>query len=655
MSNITKTNFLFLCAVLIFHTGKIGLFSQNVQELDRLAEEYYDKRDFSRAIETWMLILDQDPYNEKIQKKIERVYDEKYKRDVAFQKAKIFSRKAKKQLLINLNEKNLDEAIKNFQEGKRKAQEALAEFVTAYRIDPLDPELQVMKEEMRELDRDIKAAEAKIELDRKKREKYLALLECGREKMKQELFKESLECWDALLEIIPDDREGIEGKRKAELALTNRLRFEKVQNLLAQGKILFDEKKYFDARQIYKEVLGLDPRNDEAKEKIYEIDQKLEEARFAEQKRLQAEGFYTAGINYLNENKFDEAEEEFRNVLDLVKDYKDTKKRLAEIPILRKEYLNKLQREKIQKIERGIDAGMLAYAEGRYDAAIASFEEVLQLDPKNELAKKQLALAKDAKSIEEEEKVDENSPYFDLVNVLIVSGKQLYDQGNYSESRKKWEKILQLFPKNKTATTYMLKCLKENPVEFERFSKNIVEEGKELLKTKDFIRAKSKFEIVKSIYPNYPGIDNLLKNATVGEIAKPVQLERGVTQAELNAKYNLGLAYYKKGGEVNIKKALEEFRWVYARDPNNINALVNINKIESILRVSRGEGEAKGQVVLTEEQKKLVRQYYYKGISYYANNEFDKAIQEWRKVLAIDRNHENARNNIKKCLVLLRK
>jgi tetratricopeptide (TPR) repeat protein len=629
------------------------LFSQSAQELDRLAEEYYSKRDFTRAIETWMIILDQDPNNEKIQKKIERVYDEKYRRDVAFQKAKIFSRRAKKQLLVNMDEKNIDEAFRSFQEGKKKAQEALAEFVTAYRIDPLDPEMQVMKEEMRELDRDIKAAETKIELDRKKREKYLALLTCGRENMKEEKYKESLECWDELLAIIPDDREGLEGKRKAELAITNRLKFEKVQNLLGQGKILFDEKKFFDARQVYKEVLGLDPRNGEAKEKISEIDQKLEEARYAEQKRLQAEGFYSAGMNYLAEYKFDNAEEEFRNVLDLMKDYKDTKKRLAEIPALRKEYLNRKQREKIQKIERGIDAGMIAYAEGRYDAAISMFEEVLGLDPKNDLAKKQLILAKDAKGIEEEEKVDANSPYYDLVNVLIASGKQLYDKGDYKESRKKWEKILQLFPKNKTATTYMLKCLKDNPDEFERFSKSLVEEGKDLLKTKNFIRAKSKFELVKSIYPAYPGIDNLLRAAGTGEVVR--QIEKGASQEELNQKYNLGLAYYRKGGEGNIKKALDEFRWVYARDPNNVNALVNINKIESILRVSRGEGEAAAKVALSDEQKRLVRQYYYKGISYYSNNEFDKAIQEWRKVLAIDRNHENARNNIKKCLVLLRK
>ena len=600
-----------------------------------------------------MLILDQDPNNERIQKKIERVYEEKYQRDIAFQKAKINYRHAKKKLIVNVDEKNIDLAFENFQAGKNRADDALKNFVIAYRIDPKDPELQIMKEEMRELDRDIKNAEAKIDLDRKKREKYIGYMNCARERMGKELFDQSLECWDGVLSIIPDDRDALEGKRRAELAINNRLRFEKVQGLMLQGGQLLAENKFFDARQTFKQVLGLDPRNGDARDRIEEIDQKLEEARYAEQKKQQAEGFYISGVNYLNEYKFDAAEEEFRNILDLMRDYKDVKQRLAGLPGMRKDYLNRMQRERIQKIERGLETGMVAYAEGRFDGAISSFEEVLQLDGRNELAKKQLSLAKDAKSIEEEEKVDANSPYFDLVNVLISSGKSLYDKGKYPESRKKWEKILQLFPRNKIATSYMLRCMKDNPEEFLRFSRELVEEGKDMLRKKNIKRAKSKFELVKSIYPDYPGIDNLIQNATIEEVVRGV--DRAVTQAELNAKYNLGLNFYRKGGEDNIKNALNEFRWVYARDPGNTRALININKIESILRISKGDEGGAVRLELSEEQKARVRQYYYKGITYYSNNDFPKAIQEWRKVLAIDRNHERARNNIKKCLVLLRK
>jgi len=56
---------------------------------------------------------------------------------------------------------------------------------------------------------------------------------------------------------------------------------------------------------------------------------------------------------------------------------------------------------------------------------------------------------------------------------------------------------------------------------------------------------------------------------------------------------------------------------------------------------------------LTPEQEQLVRQYYYRGISYYTNNNFKKAITEWRKVLAIDPGNVKAKNNIRKTLVFL--
>ncbi len=536
--------------------------------------------------------------------------------------------------------------------GKNKAEEAIKNFVIAYRIDPKDPEMQIMKEEMRELDRDLKAAAAKIELDRRKREKYMAYISCGREKMQQQIFEGALDCWNSVLSIVEDDREALEGKRNSELAINNRLRFEKVQALMGEGEKLFIEKKLFDARTVYKQVLGLDPRNRDARDKVDEIDQRLEEVRFAEQKKQQAEGFYTSAINSLGEYKFERAEEDFKNILDLVKDYKDVKQRLASIPGLKKDYQERMQRERIQRVLRGLEGGMLAYAEGRYDLAISSFELVLQLDPKNELAQKQMLLAKDAKNSEEEEKVDRNSPYFDIVNVLATSGKNLYDAGNYAESRRKWEKILQLFPKNKIALSYNLRCMKENPEEFSRFSREIVEDGKELLKQKSYKSAMSKFEIVKSINPDYPGIDNLLGASKMEYV--PKGFERTVSEEELNRRYNLGLNFYRKGGEGNIKKALEEFRWVYGKDPGNTKSLININKIESILRISRGDGGVR-RVELSEEDKAKVRQYYFRGITYYSNNDFPRAIQEWRKVLAIDKDHERARNNIRKCLVLLRK
>ena len=57
--------------------------------------------------------------------------------------------------------------------------------------------------------------------------------------------------------------------------------------------------------------------------------------------------------------------------------------------------------------------------------------------------------------------------------------------------------------------------------------------------------------------------------------------------------------------------------------------------------------------MLTEKQRELVNKYYNNGIIYYTSNNFQKAMQEWRKVLAIDPGNIKARNNIRKVLAFM--
>ena len=230
------------------------------------------------------------------------------------------------------------------------------------------------REAMKELDKDVRLAEEKIALDLERRKKYRDFMNCAEERMDNENYSGSIECWEGVLAIVPLDKKALEGKRRAEMALNNRLKFEKISNLLKEGKSLFDLKKYFDSRGVYKQVLNLDPNNGDAKDQIREIDEKLNEARYAAQKRQQAEGFYVSGLKNLRENKFDLAEDEFRNVLDLMQgDYKDTRYRIDSITGLRKEYQEFLRRKRIKEVETEIDKGMIAYAEARYNDAISSF------------------------------------------------------------------------------------------------------------------------------------------------------------------------------------------------------------------------------------------------------------------------------------------
>jgi len=177
-------------------------------------------------------------------------------------------------------------------------------------------------------------------------------------------------------------------------------------------------------------------------------------------------------------------------------------------------------------------------------------------------------------------------------------------------------------------------------------------EGRGYMDKKDFRNALRIFNIIKSIDRNYPGLDNLIAQANAG--MKDAAAGGDLTpadRAELNRRYDIGMNLYQMGGKDNIEKALAQFRWVVQKDPTNVKAVVTVNKIESQLRIGGAEVD-RGQM-LTAKQRELVNKYYYNGINYYSNNNFQRAIEEWRKVLAIDPGNVKARNNIRKVLAFM--
>ncbi|MDH7553132.1 MAG: tetratricopeptide repeat protein [Spirochaetota bacterium] len=613
--------------------------SQNpntIAEINKRAQEYYDKKELSKAIIEWLKILEIDPNNEEVQRKIELVYEEKHKKDISLQRAKLYYR---------LSRKVLPDNVEN---AKNNSKIAIENFIIAYRMDPNDPELQVLREDLKLLDNEIKLELAKKRMAEEIKKKYYVLLEDANKLMLEKQYEDAIKIWDEILRLVPLDTVALEGKRQAELAISNRLKYEKIIMLIASGEELFKQEKYIDSRNEFLQVLNLDAKNRVAKDYISKIDDILEEKRTYEQRRIQAEQFYVAGINNLKTYEFDQAKDNFENALALIDNYKDAKAQLEAIPRLKKDYEEQQRLLKLQKIDKTFQEGLLALTEGRYRDAIAAFQATLTLDPKNELAKRYLSTALDALRVQEEEVVDENNPYYSIVQPLIESGKRLYNQGNYDESRKQWQKILNLFPQNRIATEYLLRCdLAQNPESFKKFADNIVNEGKKYLADRKFNEAYRKFELIASIDPQYPEIQNLMALSRVEK--KKAGFEG--TDEDFRRRYNVAMQMYQQGGKNNLQKALAEFRVINNKYPEYIQVAIIINKIESQLRFEvTEEREVKK---LTPRQQELVREYYFKGINYYSNNQFELAITEWRKVLAIDPTHEKAKNNIKKCLILL--
>lgn len=622
--------------ILISLFFSLSLSAQNVSSIDKKAQKYYDDKKFNEAIAAWLQALDIDPDNVKIQQKIEMVYEEKHRKDLSFQKSKIYLRKANE----TLNQKT-------FAEGEKNAELALENYVMAFRIAPNDSEILAIKERMELLRDRLRVEQRKARLRKELLELYNQYKVNADEAMNGENYEIAIGFYDKMLKILPSDIFAQEEKRKAEIALESRLKYEQLKSYFLAGERFMSQKKYGSARKEYEQILIVDPKNKDAKEFIGQIDDILDKQKTLELRRINAENAYRTGIENLKNDNFDLAEDNFKEALSMIKKYKDTEARLASIPALKKAYLQRIKRRQNAELDKQFQNGLFAMSRGDYKDAVAAFQKMITIDPKNENALKYVQIAKDALKQQQEEFVDENSPYYDIVNPLIVSGISLFEAGKYNESIKRWEQIKSIFPKNKIAGKYLLMCqFKLNPETYKRFAGQTIEQGKKLLKDKKYEQALYNFELIKEIDPKYPQIDRLIRSA---KIVKKEAKAPKIPASQIRNLYNSAIRLYRSG---NKTAALRNCETILQNDPENTQALILKNKIDA----ERRTGVASTTTTtrrLTAAQEAQVRRLYQSGMNYYLRNNWTAAIAEWRKVLAIDPNHVKAKNNIRRTTILL--
>ncbi len=627
-----------LGAVLITASAFAALDAATVKEMNREAQESRDNRDLKKAINLWLSALEIEPDNERIQQQIEEVYESKLRKDNLFEYSKKNYRDARKKL------KDDDDRI--VLQGIIAGEKSLNDYAEASRLDLYDEELKNKREDMKILEQDILAAKEKLRLSREKREKIAFYKNLAREEMKKRYpdYQMALYYWDQILDIASNDSEALEGKRKCRLALEDRLKSDRIQGYLLSGINYFNKKEYPAAKREFEEVRNLDKKHQEAQDYIDNINEILEGKRQLAQKEEQAESFYQSGINNANNNRFDAARDDFETSLSLVKDYKDSRQRIKDLERRKKEYDERERANRLKKIDQKFQEGLVAYSQGKYRKARDAFQTTLELDSKHTLAKDFLEKTLDALRLEEEEVADENSPLFPFIYSDILAGRILYEKADYAGSRKCWERILNLRPKNKIARENIIKCdIKIDPNKGAGTLAELFQEGKDGIAKKEYRDALSSLSIIKSIDTKYPGLDNLIAEANRGLKESRVVNVSVADKVDSERLYRESLALQEKGGKENFEKALERLRLVYRKDPNNTNALILYSRIET--RLSTGGGEAERRKVLNADQRERVNKFMISGIRYMQQYNYLKAIREFDRVLEIEPGNVRALSN----------
>ncbi len=223
---------------------------------------------------------------------------------------------------------------------------------------------------------------------------------------------------------------------------------------------------------------------------------------------------------------------------------------------------------------------------GRLNEAITLWTKVLQLDRSNDFADKYIRQAKE---------------------VLLLKVENSKNTAEAADKSEKWDKALaayeilqNILPGEKQASEKIIN-IKSRLIE-------AYNGGKIYFEDKQYIKAIEKWQWVLERYPAYSDTEELIKNAQT-------ELKKGSQEKDLLNKY------FREAVEAKAKGDL-----AFA-----------VDKLNKILAVDSNYEPA------TTFLTSLVKENFEAGLKYYGQNQYEKAVTEWKKVLNMDPANEKAK------------
>ena len=329
----------------------------------------------------------------------------------------------------------------------------------------------------------------------------------------------------------------------------------------------------------------------------------LEEARksLQEKEHMMSSMYLEKGEELISEKKYEEA----LSNLDISLVWNPSNEKAKELVIKMQEEIRKREEKD------AFTVGKKAFEVGNFLEAIAQFDRVIELNPKNTDA---VDLRSQVKNRLEEESLrlaQEMKEKSEDIQSLFNSAVEEYSKANYKIAISKWEKVLAFDPTREDARSYINKAN-------EKVRKKITSLEERLenrLEKKDWLGVLTTAREIKLI-------DSSNQKAREGE-----KKANSKIKALVKSNLNKAKEYYNKG---NLFSSEEHFRIVLRYDPRNKEAKSYLNKIE------------KGG------QKEDADKWYLKGIDAYTKNKYKLAISYWNRCLSIEPDYEKAKKNIER-------
>ncbi len=408
---------------------------------------------------------------------------------------------------------------------------------------------------------------------------------------------------------------------------------QRVVELLAEAAAFERKYEYISAALNYLQVLKLNRQHREAGLRLERLEPHI---------NVYTTQLYRRGVQAFEEGNYDEANRAFENILLVRKNHSDAEEYMARLA----EYRGKQAQEAFLK-------GLGYYSQGNYQRALQAFEETLRLEPQHaealrymektqtdlDLQKTQIAgMISRAQTFERRKQylnaykiyreVLSLDPGHDLarqqlkvlqtnldgyVTQKMQAGEAAFQRGDLERADREFQALLTMSPNHREALNYRQRIQEKIRTNIDELMRS----GMRWLEARDWEKAADAFERVLAMEPSNK-LASSKRNEALSVLGLKGQFERGEE-------------HFRRGEFV---LAMEMFDKVLAKDPENSRARKYLDDAQRQLNLR-------------------IEQYFNNGLSYYANDDYDKAIVEWRQALALNPKHAQSLEFIEKARLKL--
>jgi len=310
--------------------------------------------------------------------------------------------------------------------------------------------------------------------------------------------------------------------------------------------------------------------------------------RIAAHQQEEAGKFFVRGLGYFEQDKLANAREQFQKALELAPNYEQAQA-----------YLDSIQRR--SDAQKSRVNRLLAEAERlnrrqQFNRAYRAYREALDLDPANDAAKRGMRLLQNRIDAE--------------VNEKLQTANRAFERGDYAQATEIGRQILELVPRHEETNNLLQRINQINS----RRAEDYVQRGTAYFEAGDWNNAVDEFDKALGFDPK-----NRVAEQKKQEALNQSNMQQLLAQAQ--AQFN----------RMQYLKAIEFYNTILERDPNNATARARLNDCR-------------------KELDRQVDRHFRVGLNLFINDDYEGAIKELNKALAINPRHKQSLDYKQKAL-----